>query len=242
MLVTTKATAEGTATRTIMLVDDEPTMVEALQYNLTREGYRVISAADGVEALERARRERPNLIILDLMLPRMDGLDVCRTLRQESAVPIIILTAKDTEVDTVLGLELGADDYLVKPVRLRELLARVKARLRRAEAAPPAAPPPLERVQVGNIVVERDSRRVFRDDKEVALTLKEYDLLDYLLVNAGKVMSREVLLAKVWGYEYAGDSRTVDVHIRWLREKVEEEPANPRHIKTVRGVGYRLEQ
>lgn len=232
----------GAATRTILLVDDEPTMVEALQYNLIREGYRVISAADGVEALERARADNPDLIILDLMLPRMDGLEVCRTLRRESMVPIIILTAKDTEVDTVLGLELGADDYLVKPVRLRELLARVKARLRRMEPPRPPAPPVLERVQFGRIVVERDSRRVFRDDREIVLTLKEYDLLDYLLANAGKVMSREVLLDKVWGYEYAGDSRTVDVHIRWLREKVEEEPANPRHIKTVRGIGYRLEQ
>jgi two-component system OmpR family response regulator len=171
----------------------------------------------------------------------MDGLEVCRTVRRESTVPIIILTAKDTEVDTVLGLELGADDYLVKPFRLRELLARVKAHLRRADMPHIRLTEPLERVQFGLIVVERDSRKVFCDEKEIVLTLKEYDLLDHLLTNAGKVMSREVLLDKVWGYEYAGDSRTVDVHIRWLREKVESEPANPQHIKTVRGIGYRLE-
>ncbi len=227
--------------KTILLVDDEPTLIEALSYNLTKEGYRVVTAVDGVEALEQAAACSPDLVILDLMLPRMDGLEVCRAVRRDSTVPIIILTAKDSEVDTVLGLELGADDYLVKPFRLRELLARVKAHLRRAEMPqirPSQAP---DRMQFGRIVIERDSRKVFRDGHEIVLTLKEYDLLNYLLTNAGKVMSREVVLDKVWGYEYAGDSRTVDVHIRWLREKIEEEPANPQHIKTVRGIGYRLE-
>jgi two-component system response regulator VicR len=227
--------------KTILLVDDEPTLIEALGYNLTKEGYRVVTAVDGVEALEQANTCNPDLVILDLMLPRMDGLEVCRAVRRDSTVPIIILTAKDSEVDTVLGLELGADDYLVKPFRLRELLARVKAHLRRAEMPQVRPAQPLDRIQFGRIVIERDSRKVFRDDREIVLTLKEYDLLDYLLANAGKVMSREVLLDKVWGYEYAGDSRTVDVHIRWLREKIEEEPANPQHIKTVRGIGYRLE-
>ena len=227
--------------KTILLVDDEPTLIEALSYNLTKEGYRVVTALDGVEALEQANTCNPDLVILDLMLPRMDGLEVCRAVRRESTVPIIILTAKDSEVDTVLGLELGADDYLVKPFRLRELLARVKAHLRRAEMPQVRSTPSLDRVQFGRVTVERDSRKVFRDGNEVVLTLKEYDLLDYLLSNAGKVMSREVLLDKVWGYEYAGDSRTVDVHIRWLREKVEVEPATPQHIKTVRGIGYRLE-
>ncbi len=227
--------------KTILLVDDEPTLIEALGYNLTKEGYRVVAAVDGVEALEQANVCNPDLVILDLMLPRMDGLEVCRAVRRDSTVPIIILTAKDSEVDTVLGLELGADDYLVKPFRLRELLARVKAHLRRAEMPQSRPAVSLDRVQFGCIVVERDSRKVFRDGREVVLTLKEYDLLDYLLANAGKVMSREVLLDKVWGYEYAGDSRTVDVHIRWLREKVEAEPAIPQHIKTVRGIGYRLE-
>lgn len=234
--------AAETATKTILLVDDEATLIEALQYNLTKEGYRVITAADGVEALDKAREGSPDLVILDLMLPRKDGLEVCRILRRESTVPIIILTAKDTEVDTVLGLELGADDYVVKPIRLRELLARIKAQLRRSDMPRAYMEPPHERAQFGRIVIDRDSRKVFRGEDEIALTLKEYDLLDYLLTNAGKVMSREVLLDKVWGYEYAGDSRTVDVHIRWLREKVEDEPATPRHIKTVRGIGYRLEQ
>jgi DNA-binding response OmpR family regulator len=176
------------------------------------------------------------------MLPRKDRLEVCRVLRQESNVPIIILTAKDTEMDTVLGLELGADDYLVKPVRLREFLARVKAQLRRSDM--PGQQQELRssgQARFGRIAIERDSRRVFRDDAEIVLTLKEYDLLEYLLANSGKVLSREVLLDKVWGYEYVGDSRTVDVHIRWLREKIEDDPAMPQHIKTVRGIGYRLE-
>jgi DNA-binding response OmpR family regulator len=234
-------TAKDSELKTILLVDDEPTLVEALSYNLGKEGYRVVAATDGVAAIEQAQACNPDLIILDLMLPKMNGLEVCRAVRQQSTVPIIILTAKDSEVDTVLGLELGADDYLVKPFRLRELLARVKAQLRRAEMPTLRPAQPLDRVQFGRIMVERDSRKVFRGEQEIVLTLKEYDLLDYLLANAGKVMSREVLLDKVWGYEYAGDSRTVDVHIRWLREKVEEEPANPRHIKTVRGIGYRLE-
>lgn len=235
------AVAKDSTTKTILLVDDEPTLIEALGYNLGKEGYRVVTAMDGVQALEQAQICNPDLVILDLMLPRMDGLEVCRAVRRESTVPIIILTAKDSEVDTVLGLELGADDYLVKPFRLRELLARVKAHLRRAEMPNTRPVRALDRIQFGSILVERDSRKVFRGEQEIVLTLKEYDLLDYLLTNAGKVMSREVLLAKVWGYEYAGDSRTVDVHIRWLREKVEDDPANPRHIKTVRGIGYRLE-
>jgi two-component system response regulator VicR len=228
-------------TKTILLVDDEPTLIDALSYNLGKEGYRVVTAGDGVRAVEQAESCAPDLIILDLMLPRMDGFEVCRAVRKTSNVPIIILTAKDTEMDTVLGLELGADDYLVKPFRLRELLARVKAQLRRAELPAPRPVQALERARFGAITLERDSRKVYRNETEIVLTLKEYDLLDYLLTNAGKVMSREVLLGKVWGYEYAGDSRTVDVHIRWLREKVEDDPATPRHIKTVRGIGYRLD-
>jgi DNA-binding response OmpR family regulator len=228
-------------TKTILLVDDEPTLIDALSYNLGKEGYHVVTASDGVRAVEQAQSCAPDLMILDLMLPRMDGFEVCRAVRRTSTVPIIILTAKDTEMDTVLGLELGADDYLVKPFRLRELLARVKAQLRRAELPAPRPVPALERARFGAITLERESRKVYREEAEIVLTLKEYDLLDYLLTNAGKVMSREVLLGKVWGYEYAGDSRTVDVHIRWLREKVEADPATPRHIKTVRGIGYRLD-
>jgi len=233
---------QETATRMILLVEDEPTLLDALRYNLGKEGYQVVTASDGMEALEQAKQINPDLVILDIMLPRLDGLEVCRAIRRDSSVPIIMLTAKDGETDTVLGLELGADDYLAKPFRLRELLARVKAQLRRAEMPLAGPRPTLDRVQFGRISVERDSRRVFRDDSEIGLTLKEYDLLDYLRANAGKVISREILLDKVWGYGFAGDSRTVDVHIRWLREKIEDDPANPRHIKTVRGIGYRLEQ
>jgi DNA-binding response OmpR family regulator len=229
-------------TKTILLVDDEPTLIEGLEYNLKKEGYRVVTASDGIEAMESAEAEQPDLVILDLMLPRKDGIEVCRELRRSSMVPIIILTAKDSELDTVLALEIGADDYLVKPFRLRELLARVKAQLRRWDMPRTPIEAPRHRLQFGRVLVERESRKVFRGEEEIVLTLKEYDLLDYLLANAGKVMSREVLLDKVWGYEYAGDSRTVDVHIRWLREKVEDDPASPRHIKTVRGIGYRLEQ
>ncbi|MGH2346856.1 MAG: response regulator transcription factor, partial [Chloroflexota bacterium] len=170
-----------TATRTILLVEDEPTLLEALRYNLGKEGYQVVTAVDGIEALDQARVTKPDLIILDLMLPRLDGLEVCRTIRRDSSVPIIMLTAKDGETDTVLGLEMGADDYMAKPFRLRELLARVRAHLRRSEM-PHAGPsvPVLDRTQFGRISIERDSRRVFRDEQEIALTLKEYDLLDYL--------------------------------------------------------------
>ncbi|HVC81395.1 MAG TPA: response regulator transcription factor [Chloroflexota bacterium] len=230
-----------TEARTILLVEDDPTLLEAIRYNLGKEGYQVVAAVDGIQALEQARQANPDLVILDIMLPRLDGLEVCRALRRDSSVPIIMLTAKSGETDTVLGLEMGADDYLAKPFRLRELLARVKAQLRRAEMPHAGSQPALDRVQFGRISVERESRRVFRDDKEIGLTLKEYDLLEYLRANAGKVISREVLLDKVWGYGFAGDSRTVDVHVRWLREKIEDDPANPQHIRTVRGVGYRLE-
>jgi len=232
--------APQTATRTILLVEDEPTLLEALRYNLAKEGYQVVTAMDGIDALDQAREAKPDLVILDLMLPRLDGLEVCRAVRRDSSVPIIMLTAKDGEADTVLGLEMGADDYMAKPFRLRELLARVRAHLRRAEA--PRVDPSTagsDRAHFGRIGIDRESRRVFRDQSEIALTLKEFDLLDYLRANSGKAISREVLLDKVWGYGFAGDSRTVDVHIRWLREKIEDDPANPRHIKTVRGIVYR---
>lgn len=232
-----------TATRTILLVEDEPTLLEALRYNLAKEGYQVVTAMDGIEALDQAREAKPDLVILDLMLPRLDGLEVCRAVRRDSSVPIIMLTARDSEADTVLGLEMGADDYMAKPFRLRELLARVRAHLRRAEAAHTNRSGAVsDRTRFGRIDIDRESRRVFRDQSEIGLTLKEFDLLDYLHASSGKVISRQVLLDKVWGYGFAGDSRTVDVHIRWLREKIEDDPANPRHIKTVRGIGYRLEQ
>jgi DNA-binding response OmpR family regulator len=224
----------------ILLVDDEPTILEALRFNLSREGYDVLTAGDGRTALALARGRRPDLIVLDLMLPDIDGLEVCRLLRQEhSTIPILMLTAKDSETDKVVGLELGADDYLTKPCGLRELFARIKALLRRAEMR--GDPPPDRQVQFGEIRVLLDQHRVFNGDHEIALSPKEYDVLTLLLANRGHVLTREMLLEKVWGYAYVGDTRTVDVHVHWLREKLEPEPARPRHIKTVRGVGYRFE-
>ena len=229
----------GRAPVSILLVEDEPTMLEALRFNLLREGYEVLAAADGRTALALARARRPSLIVLDLMLPDLDGLEVCRILRQEMTTPILMLTAKDGEVDKVLGLELGADDYMTKPYGLRELLARMKALLRRAEMR---AEVPLEReFRFGEVRVSPGQHKVFRDDVEIALSPKEYDVLTLLLVNNGHVLTREILLEKVWGYDYPGDTRTVDVHVHWLREKIEPEPGRPRYIKTVRGVGYRFE-
>jgi len=229
----------GRAPVSILLVEDEPTMLEALRFNLLREGYEVLAAADGRTALALARARRPGLIVLDLMLPDLDGLEVCRILRQEMTTPILMLTAKDGEVDKVLGLELGADDYMTKPYGLRELLARMKALLRRAEMR--AEAPPEREFRFGEVRVSPGQHKVFRDDVEIALSPKEYDVLTLLLVNNGHVLTREILLEKVWGYDYPGDTRTVDVHVHWLREKIEPEPGRPRYIKTVRGVGYRFE-
>jgi two-component system alkaline phosphatase synthesis response regulator PhoP len=225
---------------TILLVDDEPTIVEALRFNLVREGYEVLTAGDGRSALAAARERRPDLIVLDVMLPDLDGLEVCRLLRQEKmTTPILMLTAKDSELDKVLGLELGADDYMTKPCGLRELFARLKALLRRAEMR--GEPAPERTHSFGDVRVALDQHRVFRGDREIPLSPKEYDVLTLLLANRGHVLTREMLLEKVWGYEYVGDTRTVDVHVHWLREKLEPEPGRPRYIKTVRGVGYRLE-
>jgi two-component system alkaline phosphatase synthesis response regulator PhoP len=224
----------------ILLVDDEPTILEALRFNLTREGYEVLTAGDGRTALALARGRRPDLIVLDLMLPDLDGLEVCRLLRQEKmATPILMLTAKDSETDKVVGLELGADDYMTKPCGLRELFARIKALLRRAEMR--GDPPPDREARFGDVCVLLDQHRVFNGDCEVSLSPKEYDVLTLLLANRGHVLTREILLEKIWGYAYVGDTRTVDVHVHWLREKLEPEPARPRYIKTVRGVGYRFE-
>ncbi len=234
-------TSQRDTAAVILLVDDEPTIIDVLRFNLAREGYEVLTAADGRSALALARSRRPDLIVLDLMLPDLDGLEVCRILRQEKmATPILMLTAKDSELDKVLGLELGADDYMTKPCGLRELLARIKALLRRAEMRDET---PAEReYQFGDIRVALGQHKVFRDEQEIPLSPKEYDLLTLLLANQGRVLTREMLLEDVWGYEYVGDTRTVDVHVHWLREKLEPEPARPRYIKTVRGVGYRLER
>ncbi len=238
--------------RKILVVDDEAILVEAIAYNLEQAGYQVTTAADGASALEAAHRETPDLIILDIMLPEMDGLEVCRQFRRESnttTTPIMMLTAKGDEIDKVVGLEVGADDYVTKPFGRRELLARVRALLRRADY-PPASderavqeavsepPRPNRELVAGPLRIDLAGRRVNCRGQELELQPKQFDLLTYLVRNRGTVLTRDQLLQNVWGYDYVGDTRTVDVHVRWLREKLEEDPANPRLIQTVRGVGY----
>jgi len=221
----------------ILVVDDEPTLVATLKYNLEREGYQVITASDGESGLFLARANRPDLILLDLMLPVLDGLEVCRILRREMSVPILMLTAKVEEVDKVVGLELGADDYVTKPFSMRELLARVRALLRRAETAPAEA----ELLTTGDLQVDLRRREASRHGRALALKPKEYELLLFFVRNRGRAFTREELLSRIWGYDFAGDTRTVDVHVRWLRQKIEEEPASPTRLITMRGVGYRFE-
>lgn len=228
----------------ILVVDDEVTLLETIGYNLRREGHTVLTAADGATALEVARRERPDLVVLDLMLPRIDGLEVCRVLRRESTVPILMLTAKDEEVDRIVGLEIGADDYMTKPFSMRELLARIRAMLRRVslirEEVASRADDPASSMTSHDLVVDPRQHRVFLAGQEVILKPKEFDLLVFLVRNNGQVLTREVLLQRVWGYDYVGDTRTVDVHVRGLREKLEVDPGDPKRIETVRGVGYRF--
>lgn len=223
---------------TILLVEDDATLADTLRYNLERESYTVISASDGMTALELARSGDPDIVVLDVMLPRLDGFSVCRILRKESSVPVIMLTARQDEVDRIAGLELGADDYLTKPFSVGELLARIRAILRRTDRATG-----LERdiVTIGAIKLDTGSRRIWRDDSEVQLSQKEFDLLACLMRNRGLALSRDVLLERVWGFDYVGDGRTVDVHIRWLREKIEADPSTPEYVQTVRGIGYRFD-
>ncbi|MFQ3662552.1 MAG: response regulator transcription factor [Chloroflexaceae bacterium] len=223
---------------TILLVEDDATLAETLRYNIEREGYGVLMASDGVQGLELARRERPDLVVLDIMLPRLDGFSVCRILRQESDVPIMMLTARQDEVDRIAGLELGADDYVSKPFSLGEMLARLRAIMRRSERQPRLG---REVLEAGTLRVDTSSRRAWREGQELALPQKEFDLLTCLIRNHGIALSRDLLLERVWGLDFVGDSRTVDVHIRWLREKIEADPGRPRYIQTVRGVGYRFE-
>ena len=227
-------------TQTILVVEDEVTLASALSYNLRKNGFTVVSAGDGLEGLRAAQQGRPDAIVLDLMLPKMDGIEVCRRIRASSDVPILMLTAKSEEMDKVIGLELGADDYMTKPFSMRELLARVRALLRRA--APRASGHDVSRIVAGDVVLDPRGRVVTRDGLEVALKPKEFDLLFFLASNAGQVFKREQLLEHVWGYDFFGGSRTVDVHMRWLREKVEAEPGRPMHLLTVRGVGYKFVQ
>jgi len=223
----------------ILIVEDEETLLEVLRYNLDKEGYNVVTAADGIQALNLARSESPDLIILDIMLPELDGFEVCRILRKDMTVPILMLTAKEAEIDKVLGLELGADDYMVKPFSMREFKARVKAILRRAAAQ--SKPGEGGVLRIADLTVDLGKHQVSVGEASVSLTPKEFDLLAYLASNRGRVFSREHLLERVWGYDYIGDTRTVDVHIRWLREKLETEPSKPRRLITVRGTGYKIE-
>ncbi|MCH8051569.1 MAG: response regulator transcription factor [Chloroflexi bacterium] len=227
-----------TNVKTILVVDDEPTLVATLKYNLERESFRVLEAADGEAALEAARTGRPDLIVLDLMLPGLSGLEVCRILRKETRVPIIMLTAKDAEVDKIVGLETGADDYVTKPFGMPELMARVRALLRRAEPGADDAP---DVVESGDLRVDLARREVQRGGSPLRLKPKELDLLGFFMRRRGRAFSREELLQQVWGYEFADDTRTVDVHVRWLRQKIELDPAQPSRLITVRGVGYRFE-
>ncbi|HMS12672.1 MAG TPA: response regulator transcription factor [Microthrixaceae bacterium] len=225
----------------ILLVEDEPSYVEALEVGLKREGFVVEVARDGVEALARFDIVQPDLVLLDVMLPGISGIDVCRELRTRSSVPIIMVTAKSTEIDTVVGLEVGADDYVTKPYRLRELVARVRAVLRRRGTdAAEAAGAPGDVVEVADVRIDVDSREVTVRSELIALPLKEYELLLVLMENAGRVLTRSQLIARVWGYDYVGDMKTLDVHVKRLRAKVETEPAHPTRIVTVRGVGYKF--
>ncbi len=222
----------------IILIEDETTVRETLAMNLSAEGFDVLTAADGMTGLDLVRDEAPDLVIMDLMLPKLDGLSVCRIVRKDSDVPIIMLTARGTEMDRITGFETGADDYVVKPFSLGELMARVRANLRRARAGQPQQ---TTRLTAGELSLDLLARRGSLRGEELRLTHREFDLLAELMRNQGAVLSRDLLLNSVWGYDYVGDSHTVDVHIRWLREKIEVEPSSPRRIVTVRGVGYRFE-
>jgi two-component system, OmpR family, response regulator RegX3 len=229
---------------TILVVEDEVSFVEALEIGLAREGFSVEIATDGIEALERFAAVEPDLVLLDVMLPRASGIDVCRQIRAISTVPIIMVTAKSSEIDTVVGLEVGADDYVTKPYRIRELVARIRVQLRRAASD---ATGEIDRstdstLRVGGVALDPDEHRVTVDGEEVTLPLKEFDVLQLLLANAGRVLTRETLIDRVWGNDYVGDTKTLDVHIKRLRGKIETDPANPERIVTIRGLGYKFER
>ena len=229
----------------ILIVEDDPTLQETLAYNLTRQGYLVETAGDGQTAIDFARGNTPDLVVLDIMLPILDGFEVCRILRQETNVPILMLTARDDEIDRVIGLEMGADDYLIKPFSMREFLARVKAQLRRVrldrEQISSQTRQEREILKFGNLILDLTRREVKVDETPVALKPKEFDLLLFLGKHRGQVLTRDLILERVWGWDFHGGSRTVDVHVRWLREKIESDPAQPVRIITVRGTGYRFE-
>jgi two-component system response regulator RegX3 len=226
---------------TVLVVEDEESFVEALIVGLKREGFRVKVARDGLEALEVFDASRPDLVLLDVMLPRMSGVDVCREIRAKSRVPIVMVTAKASEIDTVVGLEMGADDYVTKPYRLRELVARMRAVLRRAPTDD-AMQTSGDVLEVGDVRLDPDRHEVVVRGAEIALPLKEFEVLELLLDNAGRVLTRETLIDRVWGPHYVGDTKTLDVHIKRLRAKVEDDPSHPTRITTIRGLGYRYER
>ena len=219
----------------ILIVEDEQPIVDILKFNLEKNDYRVIEALDGNEGLRLALSKNPDLVLLDVMLPGLDGFGVCRKIREKSSVPIIMLTARDEEVDKVLGLELGADDYMTKPFSVRELLARVKANLRRTS---PETEEAGDVLRLGELIIDSSRYEVVKNDTVIALTLREFELVKFLAEHRGRIFSRETLLEEVWGYDYYGDTRTVDVTVRRIREKIEDNPAEPAYIMTKRGVGY----
>ncbi|HET9613965.1 MAG TPA: response regulator transcription factor [Candidatus Limnocylindrales bacterium] len=224
--------------RTILVVEDETTLRETLAEALEAEGFRVTQAPDGREALTRFRADRPDLVLLDLMLPELSGIEVCRIIRAESSVPIVMLTAKDSELDKVVGLELGADDYLTKPFSLRELTARIRALFRRSEQTSTVSAAVPSVVDLGRVQVDLAGHRLLRDGEPLPIKPKAFELLAFLLRNPGQAFTRDQLLEHVWGYDYAGETRTVDVHVHWLRSTLEDDAASPQFIHTVRGVGY----
>ena len=228
--------------KSILVVEDDTTLSSVLEYNLKKEGYSVTLAADGAVGLESARSIKPSLILLDVMLPKMNGFEVCRILRQEMTVPILFLTAKEDEIDKVVGLDLGADDYMTKPFQMRELLARVRALFRRSEIA---AVKPAESdsiIKIKDLEIDVSRHTAMQKGKVLDLTPKEFSLITFLAKNRGIVFNREQLLEKVWGYDFPGDTRTIDVHMRWLREKIEDDPQAPKILVTIRNVGYKMEE
>jgi len=229
--------------QTILLVEDEESFIDALTIGLKKEGFRVEVARDGMEALAKFDSVRPDLVLLDVMLPKISGIDVCRQLRKKSQVPIIMVTAKGAEIDTVVGLEVGADDYITKPYRMRELIARMRAVLRRSsDESNNMGDLDGNAMEVGTIALDPDQHRVLVHGQEVTMPLKEFELLHILMANAGRVLPRETLIDRVWGTDYVGDTKTLDVHIKRLRSKVEDDPAAPTRIVTIRGLGYKFEK
>jgi DNA-binding response OmpR family regulator len=230
--------------RTVLVVEDEVVLRESLAEALTQEGLGVVTAGDGREALVRFRADSPDLVLLDLMLPQLSGIEVCRILRRESDVPIVMLTARDGEIDKVVGLELGADDYVTKPFSLRELMARIRTQLRRLDVTSPLPPPEHPTgpatIQLGDVVIDIAGHRLLRAGSELPVTPKAFELLAFLVRNAGQVFSRDQIIERVWGYDFDGETRTVDVHVHWLRALIEPEPSAPRYLQTIRGTGYVL--